>query len=177
MKKKHVVLALVLLFAINIAALATLTYNRWLRPQSRGFQQDALDIGSDLRFEMSLTPRQMESIQDRRVSFENEIEYLRNKMWQTKNSIVQETRRPNPDIDRIDALIEEFSGLQASIQKKTMRNLLKDKELLTPQQRERYFSLFEDHMRGQGRGHRGRGRGRGGPRWRRKSQIDERTKK
>jgi Spy/CpxP family protein refolding chaperone len=119
----------------------------------------------------------MERIQSRRVSFENEIESLQSRMWETKNSLVRETKRPSPDLDRIDALIEEFSRLQASVQKKTIRNLLKDKELLTPQQQERYFSLFEDHMRGQGRRHRGRGRGRGGHRWRRESQIDERIKR
>ncbi|MFC2164100.1 Spy/CpxP family protein refolding chaperone [Acidobacteriota bacterium] len=177
MKKKHFVLVLILLFVINIGALATLSYNRWLRPQSWDMQQDTVDAGRDLRNEMRLTPRQMERIQGRRVSFDNEIESLQNKMWETKISLVQETKRPSPDLDRIDALIEEFSRLQASAQKKTMRNLLKDKELLTPQQRERYFSLFEDHMRRQGRGHRGRGRGRGGPRWRRESQKDERIKR
>jgi Spy/CpxP family protein refolding chaperone len=177
MKKKPLVLILILLFVINITALATLTYNRWLRPQSRAMQEDVLDARDDLWIEMRLTPRQVERIQGRRISFENKIESLRRKMWETKNSLVRETKSPSPDLDRIDALIDEFSRLQASVQKITMRNLLKDKELLTPPQQEKYFSLFEDHMRGQGRGHRGRGRGRGGPRWRRRHQDGEGAKR
>jgi len=173
MKKKRFVIALVLLSFINITALATLSYNRWLRPKSKAVQQDTLDTWNGLREEVRLTPRQMERMQGRRLSFEKEIESLRERMWETKNSLAHETRKPSPDLDRLDALIEEFSGLQASIQKKTMRNLLKDKDLLTPQQQERYFSLFEDHMRGQGRRQRGRGKGRGGPRWMREPQRDE----
>jgi len=173
MKKKRLLIALVLLSVINLTALATLSYNRWLKPKSRDVQQYSFDTRSDLRAEMNLTPRQMERLQDRRMSFEKEIESLRMKMLETKNSLLIETRKPSPDLDRIDTLIEEFSRLQASIQKITMRNLLKDKDLLTPHQQERYFSLFEDHLRGQGRRHRGRGRGKGGPRWRREYQDGE----
>lgn len=177
MKKKSFVIALVLLFFINITALATLSYNRWLRPKSKAVQQDTLDTWNGLREAMRLTPRQMERMHGRRLSFEKEIESLRERMWETRNSLAHEIRKPSPDLNRIDALIEEFSGLQASIQKRTMRNLLKDKELLSPQQQKRYFSLFEDHMRGQGRRQRGRGKGRGRSRWMRESPKDERIKR
>jgi Spy/CpxP family protein refolding chaperone len=177
LKKKHFVIATVFLLVINLTALATLSYNRWIRPQLQDVQQESVEALDSMRSEMRLTPGQFERMQGRRVSFEREIESLQSKMQEAKNALIRETRRPSPDLDRIDAIIEEYSNLQALIQKKTMRNLLKDRELLSPRQQETYFSLFEDHMRGQGRKYRGGRRGKGGPRWRRDSQIYERIKK
>jgi Spy/CpxP family protein refolding chaperone len=177
MKKKHFVIATVFLCVINITALATFSYNRWIRPKSMDVQQESFEPLQVLRSEMRLTPQQMERMQGRRLSFEREIASLRENMQEAKDSLVKETRKPSPDLDRIDAIIEEYSRLQASIQKRTMRNLLKDRELLNPQQQKKYFSLFEDHMRGIGRRQRARGRGKGGPRWRKESQQDKRIQK
>jgi hypothetical protein len=78
--------------------------------------------------------------------------------------LIEELRNTSPDLDRIDRIVDELSGLQAEVQKKTIRNMISDKKLLTPGQQERYFSLFEKYMHGQGRGQGRRGRGRG-PRW------------
>jgi Spy/CpxP family protein refolding chaperone len=83
--------------------------------------------------------------------------------------LIDELKRPSPDLNHIDKIVDELSELQGEVQKKTIRNLLKDKELLTPGQQETYLSIFEEHMRGQGRGRGRRGRGRG-PRWLRENQ-------
>jgi Spy/CpxP family protein refolding chaperone len=109
-------------------------------------------------------------MQKLRFSFEQEVESLRQQMWEKRNALLEEARNPSPNISRIDSLIEEIGALQTDIQKKSVRNLLKDKKLLTSRQQEKYFSLFEKHTQVRGRGHRRRGVGRRGPRWLREDQ-------
>lgn len=171
MKKRLFIIAMVLLFVINITALATLSYNRWFKSW---FLSDAQwnpsESWQELQTQVSLSPQQSQSMQNLRLSFEKEVESLRQQMWEKRNVLMEEARNPSPNLNRIDSLIEEISVLQAHIQKKSVRNLLKDKEILTPRQQEKYFSLFKEHTQVRGRGHRKRGTGRRGPRWLRENQ-------
>jgi len=109
-------------------------------------------------------------MQNLRLSFEKEIDSLRQRLWEKRNVLLEEARNPSPNLNRIDSLIEDISSLQTDIQKKSVRNLLQDKKLLTPKQQEKYFSLFEEHVEVRGRGYRKRGTGRRGPRWLRENQ-------
>jgi len=104
-------------------------------------------------------------MQNFRLSFEKEVDSLRQQLWEKRNFLLEEARNPSPNLNGIDSLIEEISALQADIQKKSVRNLLKDKEILTPGQQEKYFSLFKEHTQVRGRGYRKKGTGRRGQRW------------
>jgi Spy/CpxP family protein refolding chaperone len=171
MKKRHLIIALVLLFVINITALATLSYNRWFKswPQSTG-QGDRSESWQRLQTQVSLSRQQAQTMQDLRLTFEREVESLRQQMWEKRNALLEEARNDSPNLNRIDSLIEEIGALQTAIQKRTVRNLLKDKQILTPQQQERYFSLFREHTQVRGRGFRKRGTGRRGSRWLKEDQ-------
>jgi Spy/CpxP family protein refolding chaperone len=166
MKKKLLIVSLALLFVINITALATLSYNRWFKPlplpESPGDQSESWQ---KLQTEISLTPHQSQTLKGLRNSLEREVESIRQHIAEKRNALLEEARNPSPNLNRIDSLIEEIGTLQMDIQKKSVRNLLKDKRILTPIQQERYFSLFEQHMQGQGWRRRMRGKGRRGPRW------------
>jgi Spy/CpxP family protein refolding chaperone len=165
MRRRYFAIALFPLFVINIAALATLSYNRLMRPKAADVQETTPDTWRDLQEQMLLRSDQIKKMQDLRLSFEEEIAFLRGQMQKKRNILVEETKKDFPDLGRIDSIIEEISGLQTKIEKKTVRNLIRDKELLTPQQVERYFSLFENHVRGQGMRVRGRGKGGHDRRW------------
>ncbi|MBN1223914.1 MAG: periplasmic heavy metal sensor [Candidatus Aminicenantes bacterium] len=173
MKKRFFVMAFVPLFVINVAALATLSYNRWFSSKSMAASERTSDTWGELQEQMLLRPEQMKEMQDTRLSFERDIASLRQQMREKRNSLVDETRKASPNLNRIDRIIEELNGLQALVQKKTIRNLLKDKEVLTPQQEKRYFSLFENHVRGQGMRYRRRGDGRGRRRWLKETHKNE----
>jgi len=170
MKKRLFIIIMVLLFVINITAFTTLSYNRWLKPKTSPQQPDQSETWQTLQKEVSLSPQQSQTMQDLRLSFEKEVDSLRQQMWDKRNFLLEEAQNPSPNLNRIDSLIVEISALQVEIQKKSVRNLLKDKKLLTPQQQEKYFSLFEEHVEVRGRGHRKRGTGRRGQRWLREDQ-------
>lgn len=166
MKKKLLIVSLALLFVINITALATLSYNRWFKPWPLSDSQgDRSESWQKLQTEMSLTPHQSQTMQGFRLSLEREVESIRQQISEKRNALLKEARNPSPNMNRIDSLIEEIGALQMDIQKKSVRNLLKDKKILTPGQQEKYFSLFEQHMQGRGWRHRMKGKGRRGPRW------------
>jgi Spy/CpxP family protein refolding chaperone len=170
LKRRIIIITLVLLFVINITALATLSYNRWLKP-SKGIPQPVQsEAWQTLQKQVSLSPQQSQTMQDLRLSFEKDVDSQRQQLQEKRNVLLEEARNPSPNLNRIDSLIVEISALQVEIQKKSVRNLLKDKKLLTPRQQEKYFSLFKEHVEVRGRGHRKRGTGRRGSRWLREDQ-------
>jgi Spy/CpxP family protein refolding chaperone len=169
-KNRIFYIVLALLFVINITALATISYHRWLRPGTAPMERDQPETWQTLQRQVSLTPQQSQTMQNLRLSFEKEVESLRQRMWEKRDALLEEARASSPDLKRIDSLIEEIGALQTDIQKKSVRSLLKDKRILTPGQQKKYFSLFEEHTQVRGRGYRQRGKGRRGPRWLRENQ-------
>lgn len=161
MKKRIVLIILIFLFIVNLSAIFTFSYNRWLKPKINISEEDSQEIWDSIQDQVVLDPPQLEKMKSMRFSFEKEILSLRMEIWQKRRVLLEEIRNPNPDLARIDKAIDELSRLQAEIQKKTIRNILKDKEILSPRQQRRYFSLFERHLQRPGRGW-----GRGGHGWR-----------
>lgn len=152
MKKRTVIIVLLLLFIVNLTAIATFSYYRWLKPRKEAVEIGSSEIWNSLQDQVALNPPQLERMKNLRFIFEKEIISLRREIWEKRKILLEETRNPNPDLVRIDNAIDDLSRLQAEIQKKTIRNILKDKEILSPWQQKRYFSLFERHMQGPGRG-------------------------
>jgi Spy/CpxP family protein refolding chaperone len=169
-KNRIFTIVLVLLFAINITALATISYRRWIAPMPVPIETDRSETWQTLQQQVSLTPQQSQTMQNQRLSFEKEVESLRQRMWDKRSALLEEARASSPNLERIDSLIEEIGALQTDIQKKSVRSLLKDKRILTPGQQERYFTLFKEHTQVRGRGYGQRGKGKRGPRWLRENR-------
>lgn len=160
MKKRLIAFGIIFLVVINITALATLIYNRWFKAQRLDLPPDSSQSLAAIQKKMSLSTEQLERISNLRSSFEAEIDEIRWQMQEKRKALVAETKKAKPDIAKIDQLIDEIGNLQSKVQKRTIRNLLKDKSILTSPQREKYFSMFEDHVRRRGMGHRRRVTGR-----------------
>lgn len=152
MKKRVVLMVLIFLFIVNLTAIATFSYNRWLKPKINLVEEDPQEIWDSVQDQVALDPPQVEKMKSLRFSFEKEIISLRMEIWQKRRVLLEEIRNSDPDLNRIDKTIDELSRLQAEIQKKTIRNILKDKEILSPGQQGKYFSLFERHLQRPGRG-------------------------
>lgn len=165
MKKRLFIIAMALLFVINITALTTFSYHRWIKPRPDPAEAGQQVPWQDLRERISLSAEQSRNMIKKRLSFQQEVGSLRQQMWELRSDLVEEARNPSPDMDRIDSLIEKIGALQVDIQKKSIRDLLEDKKFLTPRQQEKYFSLFREHAQGRNRWFRNRGMGRRGQRW------------
>jgi len=161
MKKRFVLIIFIFLFIVNLSAIFTFSYNRWLKPKINLAEEDPQEMWNSIQAQMVLDPPQLEKMKSLRFSFEKEILNLRMEIWKKRRALLEEIRNSDPDLARIDKAVDELSRLQSEIQKKTIRNILKDKEILSPRQQRRYFSLFDRHLQRPGRGW-----GRGGRGWR-----------
>jgi len=145
MKKRLLTLGLILLVVINVSALFTFAYNRWLRgPGERPAANPAMS--DTLTRQLCLSGEQEKCIRGIRISFDSEIGDIQARMREKKRAMVEEMKKESPDGASIDMLIEDISRLQAEIQKKAVLNLLKEKEVLTDEQKETFFRIFEDHV-------------------------------
>lgn len=168
MKNRLIAFGIILLVVINISAMATLIYNRWFKSQGLDLADDSGESLAAIQKKMSLSTEQMERMRNLRSSFEAEIDEIRWQMQEKRKALVVETKKTNPDMAFIDLLIDEIGRLQSKVQKRTIRNLLKDKSIMSPAQQEKYFSMFEDYVHRRGMGQRRRVTGRRkGPRWHR----------
>jgi len=156
MKKRLIAFGIIFLVVINISALATLIYNRWFKAQRLDLAADSSESLAAIQKKMSLSTEQLERMRNLRSSFEADIDEIRWQMQEKRKVLAAEIKKTKPDITLIDHLIDEIGNLQSTVQKRTIRNLLKGKSILTPAQREKYFSMFDDYVHRRGMGHRRR---------------------
>ena len=171
-KKKIFNIALIFLLIINISAVLTMIYNKWLRVQSSGIAEEpAVPL---LQNELKLSEAQAENLEKSRLSFEKELESVNYTLTEKRLKLLDYIRSSESDTYSTNKLIDEIALLQADIQKKAIRNLIREKNSLTSEQQQKYFSVFENRFRkglmqgqGQGKGRRwmeqerkGRGYGR-----------------
>ena len=146
MKKKLFAFMLVLLIVINISALASLAYNRWLRPPRKDAGFRAADSNTPFEKELCLNGTQQNCLHDLMISYNAEIKDIRYQMQDKKKALIKEMRKESPDMASIDRLIEETNRLQAEVQKKAVLNIFQEKKILTPEQKERFFRMLENHV-------------------------------
>jgi Spy/CpxP family protein refolding chaperone len=145
MKKKLWTLGLILLIVINISALVTFAYNRWIR-EPGGPPTVSPALADTFTRQLCLSGQQEKCIKDFRFAFDSEISNIQAQMQEKRRAMVEELKKGSPDGATLDKLIEDTSRLQAEIQKKAVFNLLKEKEVLTDEQKAIFFRLFEDHV-------------------------------
>jgi len=145
MKKRFAKLALSLLIIVNVSALLTFAYHRWVR-EPGGPPASSSVLADTFKRQLCLDGRQEKCIQDFRCAFDSEIRDIRARMQEKRRAMVKELKKGSPDGPTLNKLIEDMSRLQTEIQRKAVENLLKEKEVLTDEQKAKFFRLFEDQV-------------------------------
>jgi len=167
MRKKIFNITLIFLLIINTSAVLTMVYNKWLRIQPSDFETEpAVPL---LQNELELSEAQAENLEKSRLSFENELENVNDLLTEKRIILLDYIRSSESDTYSTNKLIDEIATIQAEIQKKVVRQLIQEKNSLTPEQQQKYFSVFENRFRkglmqgqGQGKGRRWMEQGRRG---------------
>ncbi|UCF78060.1 MAG: periplasmic heavy metal sensor [Candidatus Eiseniibacteriota bacterium] len=150
MKRKLLILALVVLTIINISALATILYNRWSMPVRVPAERRHRDPLVFFRERLELSESQINDLRARRDSFERETGESREMIREKRRRLMEALRSSQPDTLRIDQLVDEIIAVQAQLEKRVIRQMLQEQATLTPEQREKFLSLFDDHVRKRG---------------------------
>lgn len=151
MKKNIVILFLVLLTIINVAALATIAYHRF------HFKRHFPPIGRPdipmnfIKQELDLNEEQVKEFEAHTKRFKEETEPILDSLRAKRMDLMDEMAAEKPSMDKLDKLTEEIGALQVALQKKTIRNLLKEKSFLTPEQQQKFFSIFKERATCRGR--------------------------
>lgn len=146
MKSKIIAFGLALVVVINFSALLTFAYHRWLRPQVKSTEFIAADSSASFERQLCLRGDQLNCLKDLMVSYDAEIKDIQAQTQEKRRALVEEMKKETPDRASLDKLIEEISRLQAEIQKKAVLNIFKEKNILTPEQKERFFRMLENHV-------------------------------
>ena len=81
-----------------------------------------------------------------------QLQKIRDKLNQKRAELAELLRETPPDQEKIKDKIREIASLQMQLQEETVNHLEKIKIILTPRQREKFFSLIRKglHPKGQG---------------------------
>jgi len=145
MKKKFIYLILIIAL-INIIAVGTVIYQRWLHPNE--IPRSTL---RELRFEqvkreLALTSVQIERFEEIRRDFHSRIDSL-NQLLEGKNLLLlQEIWKPLPNDTRIDTLLNRISLLQMESQHLVILHFYQFKEVLTLAQWKKFYSIVAERF-------------------------------
>ncbi len=143
MKKKLIIWGVVLLTAINVAALTTRAYNHWDRDDSsrREDRREGRRSSWEERFDLSAS--QSEQMKVQHEVLVEKIRPLRDVMQGKRDHFYELVMVTAPDRAAIDRVQDEMDSLQADIKRLVIDNMLAQKEILTPEQQSQFFNMIK----------------------------------
>ncbi len=105
-----------------------------------------------------LEREQIDQLRDMRREMEEVITPLRDQIQSHQASIREELARPEPDFDLLDDITGEIAQLQAAIQQHSLRLILREREILTPEQFRSFIRMMMPGQYGPGKSGRSRHR-------------------
>jgi Spy/CpxP family protein refolding chaperone len=141
MKKKLIILGILLLVAINISALATVGY-RW-KCGSGSKACGGCAPGEYMCQKLSLTDAQKQNVETYRKIFTEGMDQKREILTHKRNELVELISQTNPETAKIDSLLVEIGTAQTEMEKVVVNHILREKELLTPEQQEKFLEMIK----------------------------------
>lgn len=142
MKKKLIIWGVVLLTAINVAALTTSAYNHWDRDDSSR-REHRREGRSSWEEWLGLSASQSEQMKVQHEVLVEKIRPLRDVMQGKRDHFYELVMVTAPDRAAIDRVQDEMDSLQADIKRLVIDNMLAQKEILTPEQQSQFFNLIK----------------------------------
>jgi Spy/CpxP family protein refolding chaperone len=142
-----------LLLALNVSTLGTLAYKGRIWEQT----SEKAPATESMEETLELTPAQARAMEIERESFLNEWEQVEAELQSLRERVVEGLRDEGSAPNSLMPLVREISRLQGDLEARAVTQMFEERNLLMPEQRERYFSQMEGRLR-QGRRYRG-GRG------------------
>lgn len=76
-----------------------------------------------------------------RKRFNAGIEALSRTLREKRHTLVEELKRESIDSARIEDILRQIDSSQSLLQREVVNHLLTDKEIFTPEQQEKFFSI------------------------------------
>lgn len=156
MKRKLIIFGIALLLIINISALATIGYHRWC--PYKGEREQCNPSNEDYLYrELALSQSQKEKMENIKQSFHLHANKISEQLLAKRTDLVDLLKGSKPDSAMTHQLLNEIGALQNDIQKQVIYSLLQEKEILTPEQLEKFFLIITQRLIQEGRCHQSNG--------------------
>lgn len=147
MKKKFIYLIIVITL-INLTALGTILYQRWLTPNESACGPKGESRFEQVEHELALTPTQLERFEEIRRDFHSRIDSLNHLLKRQNRILLKIIWEPQPDDARIDSLLNRISHLQMESQHLVIWHFYQFKEVLTPEQWQKFYGIVAERFPG-----------------------------
>lgn len=146
MKRKLIIFGISLLVIINLSSLATIGYHRCFRKGEECPKESKHQKESYLHQQLSLTKPQAEKMKTLRDSFYLHSNKISSDLFERRTELVELLMASEPDIEKINEALSEINSKQAELQKKVINYLLEEKEILTPEQQQKFFLIIKERL-------------------------------
>jgi Spy/CpxP family protein refolding chaperone len=146
MKSKVIILLLVVSLGINIGLILWLTLPR---PSPRRIEAYDIRHGwrkGKLRYRLNLLESQVKAIEAIQETTFGKIWAIRETLTVKRQELINILRESQPDNFKLQQLVKEIADLQTEIELGLAENILALKKVLTPEQQEQFFELFQKRL-------------------------------
>ena len=140
MSRKTLIILLIISIGINIGLIGTILYKRSIVRE--GEVTGYPDLSKWISRNVEITPEQEEKLGEIFLEKEQVLDDLRSELAEKRMELSLLLRGEEPDLPAIDEKVMEISTLQEEMQQEIIKQILKIREVLGPEQ----CNAFDDHM-------------------------------
>jgi len=155
MNKKILIIALIISVAINLAAVGTFCYFRWVGhgrfSRMPGNMPPWIAEGFDwnksyLKNKLDLTEEQIEKLNTGQEAMRTKALPYMKELFDMQNEFISMMKDDEPDSVRADSIFKEIVSVQIALETQVFKHMQKMREIFTSEQRQILMKLFEKHM-------------------------------
>jgi Spy/CpxP family protein refolding chaperone len=145
--KKVFIYLIIVVTLINLTALGTMLYQRRLHSSSpcTPMRESRFE---QIKRELALSNTQVERFEQIRHEFHVRVDSINRTLEGINQQLMQEIWQPQPDNARIDTLLNKISRLQMISQQRVIRHFYQFKDVLTPEQWQKFYGIVAERFPG-----------------------------
>lgn len=152
MKKRITIYLIVIVTLINLSSLGTILYLKWTEEDNVPVSVLPGSRFEIMKEELKLTPQQLEQFEKIRTELHSRLDTLDTKFNSLRKEMLSEIwQTQKPDSQKIENILQLFSQLQLETQRWIVQHFYKFKEVLTPEQAEKFYKIVSERFPGQQR--------------------------
>jgi Spy/CpxP family protein refolding chaperone len=143
-RQRWLIFALLLSIAFNFTFLGAFGYRMWIKHKHRAAHDQWIEgpppmpegPGPEERFEFRMEQRK--HFQHMRDIFLPEVKKTHEQLFQKRKELADLIMSDKPDTASVNRKLDEISSLQMKIEKEVVHQMLKERELMDPEQRKQF---------------------------------------
>ena len=134
--------------------LVTFGYYRWFIPEKKPSAEKKSIKREPMHKKLGFTEEQSQKMKELRKTLFKEIRPLINQLHERRKEMIEIIKQDAVTIEQINEKIDQISEIETIINKKATANLLKYKEILTKEQRDKFLEMVAGRIFGSDHGRR-----------------------